>query len=424
MKGLSSLPVFLTALLCLFFSVKAHATDDFITTWQVIEDGGTITIPTTGDGYNYNVDWGDGSSSLNQTGNATHVYTIAGTYQVSISGDFPRIFFNLGGDAERILSVDQWGEQIWASMENAFSGCVNLQINASDLPDLSNVASMELMFPGVLSFHESIREWDVSRVTNMSGMFALTFVNQGIGAWDVSSVTDMSAMFFEAPLFNQDIGGWDVSGVADMSFMFSGAIAFNQDISEWDVSRVADMSSMFRGAFNYSSANYESLLIQWSTLTLQDSVEFGFNSVEYCSIAAETARGVLINDFNWIVSDLGVCDADNDRLPDFSDNCPLISNVAQLDFDSDGTGDLCDSDDDNDGLPDTYEVANGLNPRNPLDRDADPDGDGFSNIEEFEFGSNPNVADSDQDNNNIPDSIENRIKITPIINLLLLDGAA
>ena len=44
------------------------------------------------------------------------------------------------------------------------------------------------------------------------------------------------------------IGTWDVSRVTDMRGMFLGATSFNGDVSKWDVSRVVDMRGMFLGA--------------------------------------------------------------------------------------------------------------------------------------------------------------------------------
>merc|ERR1719174_2902799 len=72
-----------------------------------------------------------------------------------------------------------------------------------------------------------------------------------IGDWDVSAVTDMSGMFSSASAFNQDLSKWDVSAVTNMRYMFR-ASAFNQDVSKWDVSAVTDMGSMFlrASAFN------------------------------------------------------------------------------------------------------------------------------------------------------------------------------
>ena len=49
-------------------------------------------------------------------------------------------------------------------------------------------------------------------------------------------------MFHNSAAFNGDLSKWDVSRATDMSGMFDGATSFNGDISKWDVSSVTDMS--------------------------------------------------------------------------------------------------------------------------------------------------------------------------------------
>jgi hypothetical protein len=133
--------------------------DDFITTWKTTSDNESITIPTTGSGYNYDVDWGDGTTTTGETGDATHTYVSTDTYTVIISGDFPRIYFNNSGDKDKIYSIDQWGIQEWTSMEKAFYGCSNLVGQANDSPDLSSVASVYSMFQYATSFNQDIGEY-------------------------------------------------------------------------------------------------------------------------------------------------------------------------------------------------------------------------------------------------------------------------
>ncbi|WP_456418122.1 hypothetical protein [Thiolapillus sp.] len=67
------------------------------------------------------------------------------------------------------------------------------------------------------------------------------------------------------------------------------------------------------------------------------------------------------------------------------------------DFDGDGIDDIYDDDDDNDGIPDYWELLHGLNPRDSTDADDDADRDGLSNFEEYLQDSDPHDADSDDD---------------------------
>lgn len=99
-------------------------------------------------------------------------------------------------------------------------------------------------------------------------------------------------------------------------------------------------------------------------------------------------------------------DSDGDGTADCNDNCPNDINkiepgicgcgVPDIDSDDDGILDCNDNfpdDYDNDGMPDDYEDGNGLN-RLIYDADGDADGDGFSNIVEYNRGTDPQDPES------------------------------
>jgi len=259
-------PRFLLLLLFLGSVQNAMAELDgtsFITKWRTTGANESITIQANTSWpnyytYTYDIDCDDDGvfEKIGITENETCNFVLAGEHIINIRGIFPFIGYN---SKDKILDVMQWGNIAWKSMNSAFYGARNLQISATDSPDLSNVTNMSQMFMGASFFNSDISNWNVSNVTNMSQMFyeASSF-NQDLSSWNVSNITDMSRMFYEASSFNQDLSSWNVSNITDMSRMFVSAYAFNQDLSSWNVSNVTDMSSMFSGtdAFNQNIGSW------------------------------------------------------------------------------------------------------------------------------------------------------------------------
>ncbi|MEM1003499.1 MAG: BspA family leucine-rich repeat surface protein, partial [Bacteroidota bacterium] len=300
-------PLLITLLLC-FINVNAQNEDLFITTWKTDNPGPSsnteITIPTTGGGYNYEVDWTFDGTAFNAensgvTGNITHDYGMAGEYTVAIRGDFPRIFFNNSGDRNKILTIEQWGTIQWTSMARAFAGCQNLDITnpGIDNPDLSGVTQAIEMFLG-----------------------ASKFKGRHLSNWDTGNIRNMSRMFQGANSFNGAIGNWDVSKVSGFQRMFASAASFDRNLGNWDLSKASIMDLMLAGT-NLSTNNYDATLMGWAVdnsgvdgddiddIPINKSITI--NNSSYCQ--AESARNSLTtptpSGFGWTINDNGLsCD--------------------------------------------------------------------------------------------------------------------
>jgi hypothetical protein len=71
-----------------------------------------------------------------------------------------------------------------------------------------------------------------------------------------------------------------------------------------------------------------------------------------------------------------------------------LDNSEAADFEGVGVGNNSDRDDDNDGMPDNWELSNQLDPFDASDAANDSDGDGYTNLAEYRAGSDPHVSDS------------------------------
>jgi hypothetical protein len=106
-----------------------------------------FTLPTTGSGFDCIVEWGDGTSDayVGTMGSPTHTYPSVGTYEIKISGVFPRIFFNNAGDRLKIIEIKNLGVYAGGSVSQltAFFGCTNLIIDSPTLGFFGNVTNFQ-----------------------------------------------------------------------------------------------------------------------------------------------------------------------------------------------------------------------------------------------------------------------------------------
>jgi surface protein len=219
----------------------------------------TFILPTVNSGtYDALIDWGDDSTSEITSWNdpdLTHVYSVGGIYNVKISGSFPQIKFANTGDKLKLMSINNWGNCGFLSLDSSFYGCSNLEIYATDTLNCSSVTNMFRCFFSCSSITSipNFNTWDTSNVTNMSLSFRSTT--------SLSSL-DLSGMDFTSCV------NWGASG-ANGAFWQSG-------ISSINLTGLLFNNSSFTFSSVFSSCSNLTTVSGFETLDFSSCTEFSY----------------------------------------------------------------------------------------------------------------------------------------------------
>jgi len=234
-------------------------------------DNTQIKLPVVGN-VDVTIKWGDGSVKYFNTDSPTHIFTSAGLYDITLTGNADIFSFESYADSvtQTALEVVTYNSGFIAkNIVGAFANCISLvSANINELPtsslttpslkrffykcynmdtvesaslDTSNITSLEEMFYSCQDITDiELHDWDVSKVTSFRAFayqcsslkYLKTFV------WDTDSATDFS--YFAAncsALQYIQVGHWKMSKVTTIaSFASNCAILPNLNLQLWDTS--------------------------------------------------------------------------------------------------------------------------------------------------------------------------------------------
>ena len=263
--------------------------DAFVMEVETTGAAETFTLPAFNTGtYNAVVDWGDGTQDTITAFNdplLVHTYADLGVHEIQITGSFPRIYFNNVGDKLKVLSVLNWGDTGFTSLNNMFWGCSNLV----------SATSFSANTTGVTSTTRAFRDCTALTTVDVSG-------------FDTSNAGIVQGMFRGCTsLTTVDVSGFDATKFSIIQSMFQDCpLSTGLDVSSWQIPLVTSAPDFMKGS-GMDTAVYDQTLINWEAQPHQTNVRINFGTSLYTAGgAAEAARTALINDSAWLLTDGGV----------------------------------------------------------------------------------------------------------------------
>ena len=127
-----------------------------------------------------------------------------------------------------------------------FNGDENIySVDFSEL-DTSKVTDMTEMYHSMCVEYSYFTDFDTRNVTTMEYAFYDSCFGEEIENFNTSKVTNMAWCFERSSIYNFDLKKWDVSNVTDMTgmFYFSDGVDY-ENIRTWNTSNVTSMADMF-----------------------------------------------------------------------------------------------------------------------------------------------------------------------------------
>lgn len=255
---------------------------------QTDATGGTsandqFTIPVGTGTYNYNVETSDGQSFTGQTTALTITFPSVGNYYISITGTFPKIFFNNSGDDGKLIKVINFGTISYnTDITGAFYGCQNLN-------ELSALNGDYTFFNSALNGTSAIRSTSslstlsegitFAALTNATSMFRLGELNSLPSTVTFANLTT-GARAFESCQLTSLPSGITLNKLANGQFFFLSN-SLTDLPAGFRLDKIAGSSSGGSGMFNGSTINttrYSQLIRDLDTYNVNNTVGFGGGS--------------------------------------------------------------------------------------------------------------------------------------------------